>query len=462
MHSENKMNKLRLLLAAALAPALLTGCFSDDDYEYDTSGDCIISAVTLSTLKRTVTTTTSSGADTTYTTSLIGSQFPITIDQLAGKIYNLDSLPVGTQVDKVVFSKFNTSSTVVIRSLYSGSDTTFVYSDSTDLSVPRVFTAYAEDGTTSRQYTMELRVHKESGDSSAWSKTGTSADLAALSEMRALMFGGQICVFGQRSDGPVILTASTDAPAALNSSTIDCAGLDVHSIVANANELYALCDAGLAKSTDGLSWSTDGITLPDGVSALDGLLVCGTQHLCAIANGQIYSTTDGGATWTADDADEPEYLPTSNFAGVCLPSLTDATYENFVFVGTGSTGGVSWLKNVDLTGELAYAWNYLTPPAKSAYRVPSLEHFTLSVYGNGCLLAGEESDGNLGSLYYSEDQGRSWNGSAIKRPDVSAATCATATANDGSIYIFCGGSGEVWTGKLNRVAWDEVQTSFTK
>jgi len=45
---------------------------------------------------------------------------------------------------------------------------------------------------------------------------------------------------------------------------------------------------------------------------------------------------------------------------------------------------------------------------------------------------------------------------------VSAATCVSATANDGQIYIYCGGSGEVWTGKLNRVAWDEIQTSYTE
>ena len=459
----NTLSKLRLLLLVALAPALLAGCFSDDDYEYDTSGDCIISAVTLATLKRTINTTTSSGADTSYVTSLTGSQFPITIDQLNCRIYNLDSLPVGTQVDKVVFSKFNTSNTVVIRSLYSGEDTTFVYSDSTDLSVPRLFTAYAEDGTTSRTYTMELRVHKEDGDSSTWSKAGTSADVAALSEMRALMFGGQICVFGQNGGNPVLLTASTDAPAALNSASVDCAGLDVYSIVAGESELFALADAGLVKSTDGLSWSTDGIAMPDGVSAFDGLLVFGSEHLCAISGRQIYSSTDGGASWTADEADEPDELPASNFAGACLPSLTDATYENLVFVGQDADGtGVSWLRNIDLTDELTFAWNFLTPPTKTAYRVPSLAHYSLSAYGNGCLLVGEESDGSLGSLYYSEDQGRSWNAGTIKRPDVSAATCVGATANDGQIYIYCGGSGEVWTGKLNRVAWDEIQTSYTE
>ena len=68
------------LLAALLTASLLFGaCDPSSEVDYTPSRDCIITAVTMGTLKRTLHTTDSLGQDSTYTVSVTGSLYPIYI-----------------------------------------------------------------------------------------------------------------------------------------------------------------------------------------------------------------------------------------------------------------------------------------------------------------------------------------------------------------------------------------------
>ena len=42
------------------------------------------------------------------------------------------------------------------------------------------------------------------------------------------------------------------------------------------------------------------------------------------------------------------------------------------------------------------------------------------------------------------------------------AAAAMAVDNKGFIWIICGGTGEVWRGRLNRMGWADQKTSFTE
>ena len=73
-----------------------------------------------------------------------------------------------------------------------------------------------------------------------------------------------------------------------------------------------------------------------------------------------------------------------------------------------------------------------------------------------------EAAGNLSSLYMSYDGGHTWNPKTMKRPNVmpSASVCGIV-GNNGTTYILLGGSGERWHGRINRLGWKDVPTSFT-
>ena len=142
---------------------LVASCSSESTFETDVTNDCLITAATMGGLKRTVTQKNAAGKDTTYVVNLTGALYPLYIDQLNNRIYNADSLPVGTHVEKTVFSAFNATGTVLIKSLHTDADTMFVMTDSTDCSVPRQLTVYSSDGLSRRTYRLEVNLHKEEG-----------------------------------------------------------------------------------------------------------------------------------------------------------------------------------------------------------------------------------------------------------------------------------------------------------
>lgn len=446
-----------LLLALC---ALLPAC-SDDTNSTETSGECIVKQVTLGSLKRYLTTTSSTGADSTYRVTVTGSLYPMTIDQTGLRIFNADSLPYGTDVTRVPFSVFSASATLSIRSLYSGQDTTFVYSDSTDFSRPRLVTAYATDGTSRKTYTVEVRCHKEAGDSSTWTQRARGvAALAGLTLQRAYYVDGTLYAFARRGAQPVALTASAADVTTWTEHDITPTTVDVSTIVERDGTFYALSDGRLALSGDGAGWTTDATTLPDGVQAFTALVTAGTTHVAALAGTQLYSTTDRGQTWTADAMDTADAVPTEAFAGLTIPSATDATYEDLMLLGTKDGEARVWKRPIDLTGAATYPWTYY-PASTAANNCPALSAPQLLRYDGAALLTGLNAAGAADSLYMSYDNGRAWFTGYLRRPGLPDGVTSLAACTDGThVLLLCGGTGDVWAGRINRVAWTKEETSF--
>jgi hypothetical protein len=123
-------------------------------------------------------TKTDEGKDSLYVVTVTGRFYPMSIDHYSERIFNVDSLPYGCDAAKVTFTTLGASGTLAINSLSQQDvDTFFVATDSTDFSKPRKVTVYAYDGLASRTYNMEVRVHKEDGDSFVWERV---CDEAAL------------------------------------------------------------------------------------------------------------------------------------------------------------------------------------------------------------------------------------------------------------------------------------------
>ena len=87
-------------LLIATVPFLLGSCLSEQ--EVDNNEYCFIWDVTLGSLKRESTVLDSLGKDTTITSSYTGSQYPMTINQRALTIENMDSLLYGTMLRAVL------------------------------------------------------------------------------------------------------------------------------------------------------------------------------------------------------------------------------------------------------------------------------------------------------------------------------------------------------------------------
>lgn len=455
------------LLATLLLGPMLAACdMTNEADDTETSRDCIISAVTIGTLKRTIHTTTKAGEDSTYTVSVTGSLYPVYIDQVNYRIYNADSLPVGTDVSKTVFSTFNYSSGITVKSLSTGADTSFVYTDSTDFSVPRTLTAHAADGTSRRDYTVELRVHREEADTFAWNRVADNplGPVASFVESRALCVEGRLYVFGRLADGDVQLVQTpTTAPAfdqAVNVTTLSGATLDVRSVHYFKDAFYALAGGRLVRAAEPSDTWTDAAAPQtfDALAATDG------DSLYALGGGRMYASANG-TDWTESAIDTEGALPQTNLAAASQTSTADAAYKLIVLVGDDAAGRPCvWRRDIDTRGDYSYPWMLLPQTEELGdYALPQLGGVSLTPYDGKTLLAGTLSDGTLAPLYVSSDNGRTWRTGDIDLPVSGAATAVTtAVDSDHCLWVVVSGQGTVWRGRLNRLGWTDEQTRFDR
>lgn len=463
------MKKFPIVALAAIFLLLQTfvACDTSSDTTDDsTARDCIISSATLGTLKRTMHTTNSAGEDSTYTVSVTGSLYPLYIDQVNYRVYNQDSLPVGTRTDKTVFTTLNYSSGITIRSLSTGNDSSFVYTDSTDFSVPRVLTVYSSDLSARRDYTIDIRVHKEEADTFVWQKilANPGSPIAAFTESRALSDGEQLYVLGKLSTGETqLVQTSTTAPSfdnATQMTTASGADLDVRSAQYFKDRFYALAGSKIVTAAaPSETWEDAGAT-----EYFDALAGTSSDSLYAIAGGKMYASANG-TDWTESAVDTPDSIPTTNISSAYHASRVDDTFETVVLVGYNSEDAPRvWKREIDMTGDFTFPWIYLPQTEElDDYGCPQLKGICLTAYDYATVLTGTTTSDNAVQLYLSSDNGRTWKTGEIDLPALNAATCVCATVDSGQyLWIVCSGSGEVYKGRYNRLGWDEEQTRFDR
>lgn len=334
------IKKSFLTLATLLLVTMFSGCSSDNEITSGLTPDCAITAVTMGTLYRNYQTTLDDGRDTSYVITVPGSAFPMQIDQLKNEVYNTDSLPQGTMVDKIIFSTFTTDGSVLLRKL-DGNDTLYSTKDTLDFTTPRKFTVYASDGSGSREYTVKVNVHQADPEAYTWiADGGTNVDIAAMSDMKMLVDNDMLYLWGKK-DGTTVLMTRQDAENTqwMYSETTGAENIDLQSITRFNGTFFATCTDGLMKSADGKTWETVTVN----IVPLNLFGTSDTEIFASTAEG-IYGSHDG-STWTACETDAPaSLLPQASVVTARQPLITNSKIENIVAVGYIGTTSVVWKK----------------------------------------------------------------------------------------------------------------------
>ena len=180
-------------------------CLGSDDDDYTYYDDTAITSFSLGTLNRYVHTTSSTGNDSIYKTTVKGSNYKFMIDHEKREIYNPDSLPLGTDAQHVICAvTAKNSGVVTIKSMTSDSLRYYSESDSVDFSKPREFVVYSNSGNARRSYTIHVNVHQEDGDAFNWTKTGDNAPFADLTVMKGFALEDGIYLFGLNGEETVM------------------------------------------------------------------------------------------------------------------------------------------------------------------------------------------------------------------------------------------------------------------
>lgn len=461
------MKKIKTLCMILALAAVVASCKKDDETTITLYGDAAITGFTLGTMNRYV-----DGVKSTYA----GSVYKFHIDQVNHRIFNTDSLPVGTDKAHVLctVSTMNNGS-VWIESL---SDPNMVeyYSayDSIDFTTDRQFEVYASDGSGYSSYTVSLNVHKQEGEEFVWKQAATNNDIAAMTGLKAVSNKGVKYVFGN-TGGTTRILATTDGTTwtfpTPNINTTFAADA-WKNVTVKKDTIFMLNNSMLLKCTDGTDWEQITISTP-GLN-LKQLLGASTGELYALADdNMLWRSKDSGCNWQQEETDESAaLLPVQDIAMVSYPmQLADST-DQVVMAGNRSTTdypadeiAMVWRKIADYQKYAPQGhWTYMERTDHDKYALPRMQDISLWRYDGAILALGGAGIGGstvsaYSKLYQSRDNGITWkeNATYVMPADFDSSATAVTVAVDEQNYIwlFAAGTGQVWRGRLNRLGWDE-------
>ena len=348
-----------------------------------------------------------------------------TIDPVRGQIYNVDSLPVGTDVSSVLTTVSFRSS---IRNAkyyltYSKSGVvqrdTITYSSTSTDSLNFTGTARLEvtsyDGTTTRSYDIHINVHKSEPDTLTWpldsrrNLPGAGDDNVA---QRTVRLNNVVMTLLHNNTGYHLSTAYNAAgPWETNAFKGDFVP-DVNSFTANESKLYLLdTDGNLYTSDDGELWTATGErwrTIIGGYSDRVLGITADEQPML-----DEYPRPNGYVP-----RDVPAAFPISGLSQLVSAENNWAVSQQAVMVGgvlaDGSLSNKTWGYDGSIWAEISNVENTL-PALRDAILVSyytynvSAVNYKATKQESWLLMGGFTVDGNANrTTYVSNNQGITW------------------------------------------------------
>lgn len=452
------------LLAAAF---MITSCLDSNEVETEYSSNASITAFSINDID-TRHTETRNGKDTTIVTTVIGKKYPFSIDQSKRFITNLDSLPVGTDITKVVASI--TADTPWIIMTKEDKDTVWTSTDSLNFETPLKFKVVAYSGVYGPSYTVNLKVHKQVPDSLQWTRVSTAFH-KEIAAQKAVALGETIYVFAQLNDQTVLTTTSIQdgrnwtTPQTLNLPT----PIDYTSAMAWGDHLYVLANADLYRSANGSTWervNADDVKLS---RLIANTASANNRKLYAINTDNHFVESENGTAWSVQE-EVGEGFPTHNLSYASLPLVTNPSIERIAVMGNNEvpsdTTCITWSK---LTTEKAWG-DY--PSNSNSNFCPKLAHISMIYYNDLLYTFGGPSQRNgkeipaFSLFYVSKDQGITWQSVSryLSFPDSFANLYQQADGNyscvidkNDFLWIIWSKSGEVWRGRINKLGFEQQE-----
>lgn len=284
-----KLKQIILFIFTVFAVAIMLGSCNDDSTTYSTesaSANAQIYSMQLSAIQR-------DGTIDSVTYPVLATTV-FSIDQLRANIYNSDSLPYRTYLKKYA-ATFTYDSPSKIEIIYrnakgdadSIADWTAADTDSIDFSLYPKIRVTAADGATTRDYTVDIRIHQIDPDTTVWKNMTTALQLpATVRQQKTLLKGTTFHMFSLDNDNKLYvykIDKTATSPSSWTKQAISTlpATVTLDNITLFNDKFYAV-DAALKSysSTDGVAWTAQSSNihsiigvLPEKEAAKDSLLV---------------------------------------------------------------------------------------------------------------------------------------------------------------------------------------------
>lgn len=347
--------------------------------------------------------------------NVLGVNYAFTIDQISGRIYNQDSLPVGsdTIINKILITKLTTPGYAFTIDA-AGNDSAFNLADSINLvntmetlpngdpGKPFRFRVHAPDWTHIKEYSVSVRVHQQQPDSLNWGK-GPVATLGITGKQKSIIFNGKIFNYAASSTWVHYATPSNGQFEEGDWRASTVSGLpstDITSIVNFNNMLYATIfgSTKVYSSNDGINWEEAPAFGENTVALISpiGNILTGIK---TFDNQNKFCTTTDGSTWVEEGA-VPQNFPINNMSVTSFNSATGV--PNIMVVGNIPE------ENITANDTATVAWGYMTgqewAPLTSSAPCPLLTDPSILHYGGDFYIFGKDF-----KTFYKSRTGLEWN-----------------------------------------------------
>lgn len=437
-----------VLMMTVLACA---SCIKDDDTT--TSPECAIVSFSVGSIKSYVTTkkydSEGNATDTIVQRTYSGSDIYFNIDQVNGRIYNVDSLPVWIDLSRVVPSYTCYGS--LFGKVVEGDELFYHLTsgkDSIDFSKPVELVCVSTDGLSSKYYTVDIRKHVSATDTLEWKRT--RSDLAIVGQNRAFCTDDKVYVFAEQADGQSVVTVASSSDASTWSAPV-VIPVAKESVVAFGDNFYGVGSDGYIYTCQ-KSLAGDGLWTKASDRRVERLLAADSYQLYAYDGSAIIGTRDLN-TWKSQGVDDLDQLPDADMNAVAYTTKTTRDIEQVVLTGLSAqntANGVTWSKLTSADGTFDQPWTYIQVTGDNAYGLPRFAHLSVTYY-KGALFAIGTEDGLYKHLYRSDDNGITWHAQTEKYP-----VPATLDSTEGAASIVAVGShlwiiqesGKIWRGSI--------------
>ena len=377
------------------ALAVMTSCLSSSDSDSTLYDDAAITTFTLGTMNRYLHTTSSTGADSVYKTTYTGSNYSFHIDQVNHRIYNTDSLPVGTDIAHVICSiGTRNNGLAVLQDI--DSDTLRYYSsaDSINFTTPRKFFVYSSDGNGRTEYTVSVNVHQEEGDEFVWQQMEN--DMQPQPQEYDLPMEGIKQIIGKSTKETYALSTDNKLMVWREGST--------------AWEEELLDEDAAMLPTQDLSLTCYPMTF-----------AANTDYVVLVGNRstEAYPEESTAMVWRKIVDNDPYALQ-----------------GHWTYMGVAGEGQMALPRLQNLS-------------------IVKYDEGILAIGGAGI---GGSTKTPYSQLYQSRDNGITWKYNALYQLpegfDYNATAVTMSVDEQQCLWLYCAGTGQTWRGRLNRLGWE--------
>ncbi len=461
-----KIKFLHTIVCLLCASCLVTSCLDDGDYqEIEYSSDSSITAFAIDSIIVTqYIDSVTYGFDSLMIDTVRGAEYPFAIDQSNRLIYNVDSLPVGTDISKVKLSiSYDGVGLFIVAE---DKDTLWSDADSLDFQKPIRFKAMAMNGAYGYTYTARISVHQQEPDSMNWVRVGNCFAADTRLE-KAVTLKDSIYVFSRKEDK--IIKSAISIYRGSNQTIVSTTNLpdsaDCTSAMVWGNDILMVAGSALYRSTDAQLWEKVETETRFG-RLIGNVHSAYNNKVYAINAENRFMESADGIDWDVKE-EVPASFPQSPLAYAVSPLKTNSTIEKLTVMGNNSlandTATIVWSR---LTTEST--WGDYTIVEDAENYCPPMENVGMVYYNDQFYAFGGPAEDlkAFSSFYTSTDQGVTWK--PVKKwmffPKSFAELYQQADGHysyvvDRANYIWFifSGSGEVWKARINKMGFADYK-----